>query len=152
MNFSSIEHPRTFFLVFDRGDEVIDTLRRFAIDRGIRGAHFAALGAFESATIAFWNRDTQKYENHEVGEQCEVLSLLGDIAIDGDETRIHSHVTLGRSDFSAIGGHLVRAVVYPTLEMHLADYDTVLTRRRDEESRLHLIRDLPGDRSLRAQP
>ena len=89
MNSKSSESPRTFFLVFHRGDEVIDTLRRFAID--------------------------------------------------GNDTRIHAHVTLGRSDFSAIGGHLVRGVVYPTLELHLVDYGTVLTRRKDEETRLHLI-------------
>jgi predicted DNA-binding protein with PD1-like motif len=139
MHSVSIDRSRRFFLVLDRGDEIVETLRRFASENGIRGGRFAAIGAVESATIAYWNRETKQYENHDIADQCEVLSLLGDIAIEGSETRIHAHITLGRSDLDAIGGHLMRAVVYPTLEVDLVDYGATLERRKDSQIGLALI-------------
>jgi hypothetical protein len=45
----------------------------------------------------------------------ELLSLIGDIAEDGGEPKVHAHVIVGRSDGTAHGGHLQKAVVRPTL-------------------------------------
>ena len=118
---------------------MIGTIRDFAEDQGIRGGRFAALGAVERATIAYWNRETKEYEKRTIDEQWEVLSLTGNIALADGETKIHAHVTLGRRDLSAIGGHLMSAVVYPTLELHLAIYGTTLVREIDEETKLPLI-------------
>ena len=95
--------------------------------------------AFRSATIAYWNPATKEYEKIAVDEQVEVLSLAGNVGVDGAETKIHAHVTLGRRDGSAIGGHLLAATVFPTLEMHLVDYGAAVVRGKDEETGLSLI-------------
>jgi uncharacterized protein len=131
---------RRFVLVFDKGDDVLATLRAFAEANAIRGASFVALGAFRSATIAYWNPVTKKYEKIEVREQVEVLSLTGNIGVDGAETKIHAHVTLGRRDGAAIGGHVLAATVFPTLEMDLVEYDETIVRGTDEETGLSLIK------------
>jgi predicted DNA-binding protein with PD1-like motif len=130
---------RTFFLVFDRGDEVMATVRSFAERNGIRGGSFAAIGAFERATIAWWSWTNKEYERREVGEQLEVLALTGDITVENGRTKVHAHVSLGRRDGIAVGGHLLEATVRPTLEMQIADYGLPLTRVRDEETGLSLI-------------
>jgi len=123
-------------LVFDKGDEVLATLQQHLNERRIPSAWFQAIGAFESSTIAYWNRETKQYEDIAVDEQVEVLSLSGN----GTPKKLHAHVVLGRRDGSTIGGHLKRGVVYPTLEMHLSVFDHELVRQRDEETGLDLIR------------
>ena len=134
-----VSPQRRFLLVFDKGDDVLATLRAFAEANAVRGASFVALGAFSSATIAYWNPATKEYEKIDVAEQVEVLSLVGNVGIDGAETKIHAHVTLGRRNGSAIGGHLLAATVFPTLEMHLVDYGAAIVRGKDEETGLSLI-------------
>jgi predicted DNA-binding protein with PD1-like motif len=135
-----VSPQRRFFLVFDKGDDVLSTLRAFAEAHAIRGASFIALGAFSSATIAYWNPATKEYEKIAVDEQVEVLSLAGNVGVDGAETKLHAHVTLGRRDGSAIGGHVLAATVFPTLEMHLVDYGAAVVRGTDEETGLSLIK------------
>lgn len=130
---------RTFFLVFDRGDEVIATLRSFAERKGIRGGSFAAIGAFERATIAWWSWTSKEYERREVEEQLEVLALIGDITVENGRPKVHAHVSLGLRDGIGVGGHLLEATVRPTLEMQIVDYGLPLTRVRDKETGLSLI-------------
>jgi predicted DNA-binding protein with PD1-like motif len=52
-----------------------------------------------------------------VDEQCEVLSLIGDVAEGEDGPILHMHVVLGLSDGTTRGGHLLEGRVYPTLEV-----------------------------------
>lgn len=139
MKFAAFESQRPFFLVFDRGDEVLETTREFAREHRIRGGRFAAIGALERGVIAYWNRERRQYERIEVAEQVEVASLVGDITLDGDETNLHAHVVLGRRDGSSLAGHLLEGTVFPTLEMHLVDFGETLARREDEETGLSLI-------------
>lgn len=140
MNSITFSHSRPLFLVFERGDDVLKVLRDFAREEGIRGGRFAGIGAFARAVVAYWNPATREYEKIGIDEQVEVLSLLGDITLEGDDTKLHAHAVLGRRDGSTIGGHLIEATVFPTLEMHLVDYGAPLERRHDEETKLSLIR------------
>ena len=128
-----------FFLVFDRGDDIIETLRRFATERGIRAGRFDALGAVERATIAWWSWEAKQYVRRDLDQQCEVAALIGDIAVEGDKTKVHAHVVLGPEGNAALAGHLVSGVVRPTLEMQLVRYDKPLVRRKDPETQLSLI-------------
>jgi predicted DNA-binding protein with PD1-like motif len=75
----------------------------------------------------------------DVREQVEVLSLLGDVAVEAGEPRVHAHVVLGRSDGSAVGGHLLEAHVWPTLEVVLDEAPAHLRKRSDTETGLALI-------------
>lgn len=126
--------------MFEKGDDVLAVLRAFAESYALRGASFVALGAVSSATIAYWNPATKEYERIAVDEQVEVLSCVGNIGVDGAETKIHAHVTLGRRDGSTIGGHLIAATVFPTLEMNVVVYDAAFVRGTDEETGLSLIK------------
>lgn len=129
-----------YFLVFDKGDEIVDSIRRFATEKQIRGGRFAGIGAVERATIAWWSWETKEYENRELDEQCEIASLIGDIAILDGQPKIHAHVVLGRRrNNEAVAGHLVRGVVRPTLEIDLVVYDADLVRKNDAETRLPLL-------------
>ncbi|MBL0918970.1 MAG: DNA-binding protein [Hydrogenophaga sp.] len=131
---------RTIALILDRGDEVMATLHNFAVEHSLTASRVTAIGAFESATLGYFDWETRTYERIPVNEQVEVLSLVGDIALDGDKPKVHAHVVLGRRDGRAIGGHLLEARVRPTLEVMLIDSPDHLRRECDPVSGIALIR------------
>lgn len=131
---------RTYALVLDSGDEVMSALEAFANEHSLTASRMTAIGAFSSATLGYFNWDTKEYERIEVDEQVEVLSLVGDIALQGADAKLHAHVVLGRRDGSVCGGHLLWAAVRPTLEVVLTDSPEYLKREFDPASGLPLIR------------
>ncbi|HSX93653.1 MAG TPA: PPC domain-containing DNA-binding protein [Hydrogenophaga sp.] len=131
---------RTIALILDRGDEVMSTLQRFAKEHSLTASRVTAIGAFESATLGYFNWDSKQYERIPIDEQVEVLSLVGDIALDGDEPKVHAHVVLGKRNGQAIGGHLLEARVRPTLELMLVESPAHLRRVCDPVSGIPLIR------------
>jgi predicted DNA-binding protein with PD1-like motif len=127
-------------LVLDGGDDVMQSLIDFAQKKHIRGASLHGIGAFSKATVAYWNKETKVYEEISVEEQVEVLSIAGSLTVAaGDEVKVHAHVVLGRRDGSAIGGHLLRATVFPTLEVFVTDTGAPLVRAKDEATGLMLL-------------
>lgn len=133
---------RTFVLVFDIGDDPMAGLTAFARERSLKASRFTAIGAFSEATLGYFDWARKDYERIDVKEQVEVLALLGDIALAGDEPKVHAHIVLGRRDGSTRGGHLLAARVRPTLEVVLTESPGHLRRVYDPESRLALIK--PG--------
>jgi predicted DNA-binding protein with PD1-like motif len=69
----------------------------------------------------------------------EALSLVGDIALKGEEVEVHAYVVAGKADGSTVGGHIMKAYVRPTLEVMLTKSPSHLQRRVDEGSGLALI-------------
>ena len=130
---------RTWALVFDAGDEVVSTLAQFASLHQLSAARFTAIGAFSEATLGYFDAEKKAYEKIPVREQVEVLSLIGDVALDGGQPKIHAHVVVGKRDGSAHGGHLLTARVQPTLEVMLVESPARLARVYDPDSGLALI-------------
>ncbi|WP_439624945.1 PPC domain-containing DNA-binding protein [Shinella sp.] len=131
---------RTFILVLDEGDEAFRCIVDFAEREGVTAASITAIGAFRSATIAFFDFETKSYEKIPVAVQSEVLSMLGDIAID-DERKAspHLHVVLGLSDGSTKGGHFLEGYVRPTLEVVLRETPADLRRKHRADLGIALI-------------
>ena len=103
------------------------------------GASLTAVGACREATLAWFDPEELAYRDILVTEQVEVLSLLGDIAIDGSDPAVHAHVVVARHDGSTVGGHLRRAIVWPTLEVIVTESPAHLRKKVDEETGLALI-------------
>jgi hypothetical protein len=130
---------RTFALIFDKGDEFITGITAFAKEQKLDASHFTAIGAFSSAVLGFFDRGRKDYQKIPVDTQVEVLSLVGDIAAKNGTPKAHAHVVLGKSDGAAIGGHILEAHVWPTLEVVLTESPSHLCRRTDDETGLALI-------------
>src|SRR2546430_13392718 len=130
---------RTFAVVMDKGDEATEELTRFARENGVTGAGLTAVGACREATLAYFDRQEMTYQDIPVTEQVEVLSFVGDIALQGADQTVHAHAVMGLRDGSTIGGHVRRAVVWPTLEVIVTESPVHLRKRVDEETGLALI-------------
>lgn len=131
---------RTFAVVLDPGEEAFACLTRFASDNGITGASITAIGAFETATLAWFDVASKAYRDIPVTAQSEVLSIIGDIAKDDEgKPSLHAHAVLGFEDGSTKGGHLVKGIVRPTLEVVVMETPQHLHRRKRPELGVALI-------------
>jgi uncharacterized protein len=131
---------KTFVLIFDTGDEVVSGLLNFARDQHLDSSHFTALSAFSDVVVGYFDRKKKDYKRIPLPEQVEVLALVGDIALDQGEPKVHAHVVVGKADGTAHGGHLIEAHVRPTLEVVLVESPQHIQRQSDPESGLALIR------------
>jgi predicted DNA-binding protein with PD1-like motif len=139
---------RTFVVVFDKGEEVVEGLTTFAGREGLRASHLTAIGALSDVTLGYFDRSSRQYQKIPLGEQVEVLSLLGVVTLDGEKPKVHAHIVVGTREGIARGGHLLEGHVWPTLEVVVEESPRHLQRRTDPESGLALI-DL-GERSRAA--
>ena len=106
----------TYVVVCDPGDEAASELAQFARAEHLEAAQITAVGAFERATVGWFDPAAKQYRRNTVNEQCELLSLIGDVAEGQDGPILHAHVVLGLSDGTTRGGHLLEGWVSPTLE------------------------------------
>jgi predicted DNA-binding protein with PD1-like motif len=130
---------RTFAVVLDAGEDAVRALERFAKEHGLKASRVSAIGAFESAELGFFEVERKDYHRIRVDTQTEVLSLAGDIALDGTQPKLHLHAVLGRRDGSTVGGHLLGAVVRPTLEVIVTESPNYMRRVCDPRFGLALI-------------
>jgi predicted DNA-binding protein with PD1-like motif len=126
-------------VVLDKGEEVTSTLLAFARDADLRYAYFTAIGAFSEIVLGFFDRDRKKYQEIPILEQVEVLALTGNFTEEEGEHRLHAHAVVGKRDGSAHGGHLLRAKVFPTLEVVVTEVPAELRRVMDPETGIALI-------------
>ena len=135
----------TWVVVFDQGEEAFSALTDWAASEGISAAQVTAVGAFERAVIGWFDRAAKDYRRVTVGQQCEVLSLIGDIALgpgaDGgaDQPQPHLHAVLGLFDGTTRGGHLLEGHVWPTLEMMVREAPAQLRKTLRPDIGLALI-------------
>jgi uncharacterized protein len=127
-------------VILDSGEEAFSELTKFANDAKLTAASLTAIGAFEKATIGWFDFQKKIYKKIEVEEQCEVLSAIGDVAIGDDgKASVHVHVVLGLSDGATRGGHLLAGAVRPTLEVVLIDTPSHLRRKKVRDLGIALI-------------
>jgi uncharacterized protein len=130
---------RTFVVVLDTGDEVIESITSFAGLNGVEAAHFTAIGAFRQATLAWFNPDRKDYDHIPINEQVEVVSLIGNISMYKDGPLVHAHAAVARRDGTGMGGHILEAYVRPTLEVFVSVLPGPLERKKDPGMALPLL-------------
>ena len=118
----------TYVVVCDPGDEAVSALTQFARAEQLEAAQITAVGGFESATVGWFDREARDYRRIPVDEQCELLSLIGDVAEGQDGPIVHVHAVLGLSDGTTRGGHLLEGRVFPTLEAIVTETPAELRR------------------------
>jgi uncharacterized protein len=139
MRTANAPSAREFLLIGDPGDELPSAILEFTRNMGVAAASFNAIGAFHRATIAYWNVQTKQYEEIAIDEQVEVVAMTGNILPSSEGPKLHAHVTLGKRGGATVGGHFVRGVVYPTLEIFLTERETTVHRKKDEATGLWLL-------------
>jgi predicted DNA-binding protein with PD1-like motif len=131
---------RDHVVILATGDEVMTALADLAKREAITAARFSAIGAVSEGEVAFFDFSRKQYKGMKLVEQLEMVSLVGDIALDKDgKPTVHAHAVLGRADGSTLGGHLLGAIAKPTLEVFVTTYPQTLQKRLLPESDTQVI-------------
>jgi uncharacterized protein len=130
----------TRIVILESGEDAFSALTKFANEAGITAASLTAIGAFENATVGWFDFEKKTYKKIEIAQQCEVLSAIGDVAVGDDgKASLHVHAVLGLSDGTTRGGHLLEGKVRPTLEVVLTDTPVMLRRKKRADLGIALI-------------
>jgi uncharacterized protein len=121
---------RHWVLVFGKGDELMSGLADWAKRENVKAGHLTAIGALSS--VLFVDKDKRAYRDIPVNEQVECVSFMGDVGFAEGTSALYVHGCVGRSDGTLTGGHVLRAIVWPTLEVFLKEFEQPLTKRKDE--------------------
>ena len=130
----------TRVVILESGEVAFEALTKIANEAGITAASLTAIGAFENATVGWFDFQKKTYKKIEVAQQCEVVSAIGDVAVGDDgKASLHVHVVLGLSDGTTRGGHLLEGKVRPTLEVVMTDTPAKLRRKKRADIGIALI-------------
>ena len=130
---------RTYAVIFAKGDEIMSGLTEFAVREKLVAGHFTAIGALESARFGWFDRAQNAYRDIPFDHQVEMISLIGDVGLVNGAPQIHAHGAVGFPDGQVHGGHMLEAVVWPTLELFFTAYRTPLIKAHDAETNLFLF-------------
>jgi uncharacterized protein len=125
---------RHWALVFAKDDEVMSGLVDWAKRENNRAGQLNAIGALSSALFGWFDKDLRAYRNIPIDQQVECISFVGDVGVAGGKPALHVHGCVGRP-----GGHVLRAVVWPTLEVFVTEFERPLQKRKDNETELELF-------------
>ena len=125
------EGPRTLAVVLDTGDE--------AKEHHLTAASFTGIGALREVVLGYFDWEKKDYREIGIQEQVEILNLTGNVALSDGEPKLHPHIVVGKADGTAWGGHLLKGIVRPTLEVVLMETAAHLHRKSDPETGLALL-------------
>jgi len=121
------------------GARIPDDVLAIAKKEKIATARVEAIGGVEELTLAFFNHEAKRYEEHDFREFLEVTGILGNLTLKDGEPFLHIHGTFGRKDLSTISGHVMKAKVFPLLEVVVTPTRNRALRRFDDDLGLNVI-------------
>ncbi len=130
----------TVLLRIDRGEEIIETVKKVAEKERIRLASVEALGAVDDFTVGVYDVAAKRYDSKTFTGAFEIVSLVGTITEKDGAFYQHLHLSAGNKNCEVFGGHLNRAVVSVTCEMVIRVLSGAVDRAPDPETGINLIR------------
>jgi predicted DNA-binding protein with PD1-like motif len=133
------EPTKQYAVIFYQGDEAFSGLLEFAQQYHITSAHFSAIGAVNGVTLGWFDPERKMYKKILIEGQHEVIGMSGDIALYQGKPVVHTHMLVGNSDGTTLGGHVLAAIVSPTLEVMITVDPVTMQKRFDPDTDLTLI-------------
>lgn len=130
---------KQYVVIFSAGDEAYSGLLDFAEKYHVTSGHFTAIGALSRVVLGWFDPQKKMYRENPVHEQVEVAMMTGDFALYQGKPALHAHIVVARRDGMAYGGHVIEAVVFPTLEVFVTVDPVPLQKKLDPLTDLTLI-------------
>ncbi|MFW9820537.1 MAG: PPC domain-containing DNA-binding protein [Candidatus Thorarchaeota archaeon] len=117
-------------------DSIVTLVNKYNIKSGI----INCIGALKKFTIGFYDINSRDYNLKTFEEYVELISCIGNISYKDKDPVIHLHVSLGRSDYTVIGGHLSQpSIISVTGEVKIIEIEQKLLRAEDPQFKLSLL-------------
>jgi predicted DNA-binding protein with PD1-like motif len=121
-------------------EDVIDGVIEILEKHNVKSGFIKVIGALKKFTIGYFDLDKMEYKFKTFEENAELISCIGNISFKNGEPIIHIHATLGKGDFTVLGGHLSQpSVVSITGEIYIYEINKKLVRATDPELGLSLL-------------
>lgn len=130
----------TLIARIDRGEEILESVKRIALAENIKLASVSALGAVDDFTVGVYNVEEKKYYSNNFTGSFEIVSLTGTINTMNGEFYAHLHMSAGNDRGEVFGGHLNKATVSATCEMVITLINGRVDREYDEITGLNLFK------------
>ncbi len=121
------------------GGDLLAEIAAVADAHGMRAAELRAIGALQTARLAFYDQESHEYGEFAVEAPVELVGLLGNVSRRDGATAVHAHATLAGHDGACIGGHVAPGCVIFACELVLQELvGEPLEREFDEATGLPL--------------
>ena len=131
---------RLIFGKIEPEEDLIDSIIKIVKKHKIKSGIINCIGALKKFTIGFFEIESKEYKLETFEENVELITCIGNIAYKDDEPIIHLHVSLGRRDYTIIGGHLSKpSIISVTGEVSIFEIDEELNRTNDPQFNLSLL-------------
>lgn len=134
-----ISSDSSTILVLDRGENLLQSLIRYADSTGLTAAWMSGLGGAMNLTLGFYDIKIKEYIWEEFHTPLEIVSLTGNLSIVDNAPVWHIHGVFSGKDYQAISGHVKELTVGLTGELLITPLSTPMTRAYDETTGLRLI-------------
>lgn len=119
--------------------DLLDGLTQAANTHGIQLARVEAIGAVQTARLAFYDQRAREYYYFDVPGEREIASLVGNISLKDGAPILHAHITLCDGTGAAVGGHLAKGTIVFACEFTMQELSgATLARGFDETTGLPL--------------
>jgi predicted DNA-binding protein with PD1-like motif len=114
---------RTFKVTMRKGDEIAAGLTEFAEKNHLTDSHVTGIGALNHVVIGWYDPEKRAYKKNVIDEECELVSLTGNMAIENGKPFVHAHIVVALRDGTTRGGHLLEAMVAVEFQGFVVDSD-----------------------------
>jgi len=128
-----------YVLRLESGDDILKSLRQFATTKRLGASLLEGIGSLSKVKLGHYDFRTKQYRYETFEDDLEILNLSGNIASMNREPLPHVHVTLGRRDFSVIGGHLDEGSSANMVEIGLWKLPGKLVKAKNAEIGLNVL-------------
>jgi predicted DNA-binding protein with PD1-like motif len=128
-----------YVLRLESGDDILRSLRQFATTKKLGTSLLEGIGSLNKAKLGHYDFKTKQYKYETFEDDLEILNLSGNTATMNKQPLPHVHITLGRRDFTVIGGHLDEGSAANMVEIVIWRLPGKLQKAKDETVGLNLL-------------
>lgn len=128
----------TYMIRIDRGEDVVESLKKLCEDEHILLGRVEAIGAADHAVLGVYDLLKKEYYPEKIDRFTEIASLNGSITAMDGKPYIHLHATLADQDHAVHGGHVLEMRVGATCEMFVTVPGGEIGRQKNEELGINL--------------
>ncbi|WP_282636486.1 MULTISPECIES: PPC domain-containing DNA-binding protein [Bacteroidota] len=132
-NWTARKVDSTYIVSIADKSSLLESLTDFVVTQKITAGQITGIGATNQATLRFFDPQTKKYVDKTFREQMEISNLSGNISEVEGKAMLHLHITLGRSDYTALAGHLLDAKIRGAGEFFVYPLNSNVVKVKNEE-------------------
>jgi len=137
MKFEAVDDG--YLLRLERGEEIVETLTRFASANRIPSGVLSGIGAADRIRCGYFDPASGGYVEEAFDGNLEILSLSGNLSWAEGRPLPHIHIVFSDEEMRARGGHLIEGHVSVTCEIRLRTFSRRLERTHDPATGLKLL-------------